>query len=124
MNARPKIDVVARDVSEDVYIVRVDGRAAGLVYANVREMTGTIAHMFSQDCLKHAGSSADAIRRRLQAEMDAGRSSCPIEAVVEDSQGVPVIEVTVPGDWEQGLHLTPYSLHLLREALDAIGGEG
>ena len=108
----------------DIYIVSIDGLAAGLVYAHIREMTGSLATMFSGETFAHMPMNAESIRRRLQSELDDGKASSPIEAVVEDSHGVPLIEVSVPGDWEQGLHLTPYSLHLLREALDAIGGEG
>ena len=118
MTTSGRIKVTPAGTADYIYVVSIDGLAAGLVYGHIREMTGSLATMFSGETFAHMPMNAESIRRRLQSELDAGKATRPIEAVVEDSHGVPMIEVTVPGDWEQGLHLTPYSLQALRHALE------
>ena len=118
MTTPGRIKVTPAGTADYIYVVSIDGLAAGLVYGHISEMTGSLATMFSPDTLAHLPMRADSIRQRLQSELDDGKASSPVEAVVEDSHGVPMIEVTVPGDWEQGLHLTPYSLQALRQALE------
>ena len=118
MTTPGRITVTPVGTADNVFVVQIDGLAAGLVYGHIREMTGSLAAMFSPDTLTHLPMDAENIRRRLQSELDDDKAKRPIDAIAEESHGVRVIEVSVPGVWEQWLELTPYSLHMLRKALE------
>ncbi len=107
-------------VAIQIHLVSVDGLAAGLVHARLCKMTGALAAMFNQETLARFPMQADTIQRCLQAEMDGGKASRPVEVVAEERHRVPGFEISGPGDWERGVPVTLYSLRVLRQAREEI----
>ncbi len=122
---RPRLSgvtvTVAAANSAGAYVVAIDGHAAGQFFVRadgtVETPESSLADIFEPACLKGVGS-ADEARRRLQAELDAGRARRPVTVRRIRTGSYWTVEID-KADLE-GVSLSPYALDRLREDLDRL----